>query len=160
MGSDRRPVAGVGVVILDGGKVLLVQKRNGPFAGLWGVPGGKIELGETRIEAAHREVAEETGLEIELGDPIWIGEAIGPGEEPAWHFTLVDFVARPIGGRLEPGDDAVAAKWVTPDEMRRLDLIPLMEALIEPLEDMIENPAPPSSARTVHPNRSSQRSTP
>lgn len=160
MGSDRAPIPGVGVAILDEGRVLLVQKRSGPFAGLWGVPGGKIELGETRVEAAHREVAEETGLEIELGDPIWIGEAIGPGEEPAWHFTLVDFVARPIGGRLEPGDDAAAARWVTPDEMRRLDLIPLMEALIEPLEDMIENLPPPRPARTVQPNPSSHRSNP
>ena len=138
MGSDRSPIPGVGIAIVDDRKVLLVQKRSGPFTGLWGVPGGKIEYGETRVEAAHREVLEETGLEIELGSPIWVGEAIAPGDEPGWHFTLVDFVARPTGGDLRAGDDASDARWFTLDEMRELPLIPKMDALIEPLGALME----------------------
>ena len=137
MGDERRPIPGVGVAIVEGERVLLVRKRGGPFHGLWGVPGGKIELGETREDAALREVAEETGLEVELGDPIWIGEAIGPGDAPEWHFTLVDFLARPTGGSLRPSDDASEARWCTLDEMRALDLIPQMDALIEPLERLM-----------------------
>ena len=126
---------GVGVAIIDGSEVLLVEKSVGPFAGLWGVPGGKIELGETRIEAAHREAREETGLEIEIGDVIWLGESIGPGEPPEWHFTIVDFAATPIGGSLQPGDDASDARWVSLDEMMRLPLIPLMGELVAPLRE-------------------------
>ena len=130
---EHRPVPGVGVAVVDGQRVLLVEKSIGPFAGKWGVPGGKVELGETRIQAAHREVREETGLEIEVGDVIWVGESIGPGDPPAWHFTIVDFVATPIGGALQPGDDASDARWVSLDEMVRLPLIPLMEQIVAPL---------------------------
>ncbi len=146
MGSDRRPVPGVGIAIVSDREVLLVQKRGGPFSGLWGVPGGKIEYGETRVQAAHREVLEETGLEIELGSPIWIGEAIEPGADPGWHFTLVDFVARPIGGDLQAGDDAADARWFTLDDMRKLPLIPQMDALIEPLTALIEDRDPTTGA--------------
>lgn len=142
MGSEPRPIPGVGIAVVDDQRVLLVQKRHGPFAGLWGVPGGKIEYGETRVEAARREVFEETGLEIQLGSPIWIGEAIAPGTDPQWHFTLVDFVARPTGGELRAGDDAADARWFTLDEMRELPLIPEMDALIEPLGELMAGGGP------------------
>lgn len=129
-GRPDRPVAGVGVAVIDDLQVVVVQKRNGPFAGLWALPGGKIELGETRPMAAMREVKEETGLDVEIGEVIWIGEAIGPGSPPQWHFTLVDYVAQVTGGELVAGDDASDARWVTLDELLALPIFPLMSEIV------------------------------
>lgn len=137
MVTEPRPVPGVGVAIVHDSRLLVVEKALGPFLGLWGIPGGKVEFGETRPEAAHREVAEETGLGIELGDVIWIGESIGPGDPPAWHFTLIDYLATWIDGVVTPGDDASDARWVTLDDLERLPLIPLMSEIIEPLRRRI-----------------------
>ena len=91
-GQGRRPVPGAGVVIVDQrNRLLIVQRGAGAGAGLWAVPGGRIRWGETQREAARREAGEETGLDVEIGAVAWVGEAVGPGNPPAWHFTLVDF---------------------------------------------------------------------
>ena len=131
---DRRPVPGVGVVIVDRRKRLLVVKRGqGAGAGLWAVPGGRVRWGETRKEAAEREAREETGLEVEVGPVAWIGEAVGPGDPPAWHFTLVDFWAKVRGGELRAGDDASDVRWVPLEEIRDYPLVPSMLSLLEAL---------------------------
>ena len=127
---SQRPIAGVGVAVISDDKLLVVQKRDGPFAGRWALPGGKIELGETRETAAAREVKEETGLDVAIDDVIWVGETIGPGSPPQWHFTLVDFAAHVTGGELVAGDDAVDARWVTIDELVALPLFPLMDEIV------------------------------
>jgi ADP-ribose pyrophosphatase YjhB (NUDIX family) len=128
--SDH-PIPGVGVAVIDEGRLLVVRKAQGPWEDHWAVPGGRIELGETMADAARREVREETGLEVRLGPVVWTGEVIGPGTPPDWHFTLVDFVGFPIGGRLQAGDDAAEARWVTPQEAAELMLIPTMPGLID-----------------------------
>lgn len=134
MVTERFPIPGVGVAVINESRLLVVRKNQGPFADLWAVPGGKVELGETRREAAAREVLEETGLEVAVKEAIWIGESIGPGEPPEWHFTLVDFRAAVIGGTLRAGDDASEARWVTRPELTDLPVIPLMRELSTPLE--------------------------
>jgi len=132
----ERPIPGVGVAVVSDGRLLLVRRGREPGMGLWAVPGGKVELGETLAEAGRREVREETGLDVEVGDVVWAGESIGPGEVPAWHYVLVDFLGRPAGGNLQPQDDADEVGWFTAAEARTLPLTPTMPALIDKLEDL------------------------
>lgn len=132
--SERHPIPGVGVAVLnEAGDLLLVRRGAGAAVGKWAVPGGKVELGETLVEAARREVREETGLDVTIGGPIWVGESIGPGDPPEWHYTLVDFLGHVTGGRLRPGDDASDAAWVPLDRVATFDVVPTMPGLVDAL---------------------------
>lgn len=121
----------MGVAILEGDRLLLVKRAAPPGSGLWAVPGGKVRLGERLAEAAVREAREETGLEVDLGPVVWVGESIGPGEPPEWHYTLVDFLARPRGGVLRAGDDAAAVAWVRLEEVASYPTTSTMPGLVE-----------------------------
>lgn len=131
--TDRVPTPGVGVAVLEGTEILLVKRGREPGRGLWAVPGGKVLYGETLREAARREVMEETGLEIEVGPVVWVGDSIGAGDPPAWHYALVDFVGRVVGGQLMAADDADEARWVAIDDAESLPLVPTMPSLLEAL---------------------------
>src|SRR5436190_23233135 len=106
MDSDtarRAPVVAVGAIVFDArGRVLLVERALPPGAGLWSVPGGKLETDETLAQAVAREVREETGLEVEVGTLACVVERIGEDH----HFVILDYMARVIGGTLAAGDDA------------------------------------------------------
>lgn len=124
------PVPGVGVVAVRDGTLLLVRRGRGAHTGRWAVPGGKVRWGETMRAAAAREAAEETGLTVEVGDVVWVGETIGPGDPPQWHHVLVDFAAVVVGGELRAGDDAAEARWVPLASVDELDLTPTMVELV------------------------------
>ena len=128
-----RPVPAVGVAVVEDGAVLLVRRGRGPNAGLWAVPGGKVDYGESMRAAAVREVKEETGLDVEVEQVVWVGETMGPGHPPAWHYTLVDYRARRTGGTPVAADDAHDVAWVPLDKARELPLTPTMPSLIEVL---------------------------
>lgn len=134
MPEGGRPVPGVGAVIVENGALLLVRRGRGANAGLWAVPGGKVDYGETMREAVAREVREETGLEVEVGAVVWVGDAFGPGSSPAWHYTLVDFCCRIIGGTVAASDDALEAAWVPLDEVLAHPVTPTMVDLMAVLE--------------------------
>lgn len=115
--SDRefpaRPILGVGAVVVDGGRVLLVRRANEPLKGEWSLPGGAVELGETLHAAIAREVKEETGLEVEVGPIIDVLDRLrfDADGRPRFHYVLVDFICRPTGGALACGSDAAGATW-------------------------------------------------
>ncbi len=123
----RFPRVGVGAVIVRDGALLMVERGRPPRAGEWAVPGGKVRWGERLEEAVVREVHEETGLVVEVGELIWSGQTIGPD----WHFILMDFEAVVVGGTLTPGDDAADAAWVGLNEVSDLPVTSSMHELID-----------------------------
>jgi 8-oxo-dGTP diphosphatase len=117
------PRVGVGAVVLDAGRVLLVRRGKPPLAGKWSLPGGMLELGETTAEAARREVAEECGLQIRVGEVAGILDRVVRDVEGRirYHWVLVDYVAFVESGELCAASDADEAQWVEVDEVVRLD---------------------------------------
>ena len=130
---ERRPLVGVGAVVVHEGRLLLVRRGQGARVGEWAVPGGRQIHGETLAETAVREVREETGLDIEVGGIAWVGDAIDDADPPQWHFTLIDFYATLRGGELAAGDDAADARFVPLGEVRNLPLTPTMYELLDVL---------------------------
>jgi 8-oxo-dGTP diphosphatase len=116
--SPPAVIAAVGAVVLDeAGRLLVVQRGHAPAAGRWSIPGGRIEPGETAPAAAAREVAEETGLEVEVAGLVGHLDVITADH----HIVILDFRARVVGGALVAGDDAAAVRWVTRTELAALE---------------------------------------
>ncbi len=123
------PLVGVGVVLVDNEKLLLIKRGNEPGRGLWAVPGGKVRPGESLKEAARREAREETGLDVEIGEVAWVGEHLSDTR----HIVLIDFHAKVIAGELAAADDADEAVWVDLHHLDSYPLTPTMDDLIEML---------------------------
>lgn len=112
------PVVGVGAVVVQDGKVLIVKRAHAPRKGEWSLPGGRVELGETLVDATRREIREETGLEVEVGALIELFDRVHRDDDRVqYHFVIADYLCRPCGGTLTAGDDAEDVAWVTPDEL-------------------------------------------
>ena len=120
----ERPIVGVGAVIVEAGRVLLVKRRYEPLAGRWSIPGGTLELGETLETGVAREMLEETGLKIEVGPVIEVFDRIifDADKRVRYHFVLVDYLCWPIGGRLQAGSDVDQAVMVSPASLDEFDL--------------------------------------
>ncbi|MEU8202606.1 NUDIX domain-containing protein [Streptosporangium sp. NPDC049046] len=120
----------VGAIVLDGsGRMLLVRRGHPPGEGLWSVPGGRVESGESDSEAVVREVLEETGLTVVPGRLAGTVDRPGPGDTV---YEIRDYLAEVSGGTLAAGDDAADARWFTREELSRLPLTPgLLDALTE-----------------------------
>jgi 8-oxo-dGTP diphosphatase len=118
------PRVGVGAVILDGRRVLLVKRGGQPSAGKWSLPGGLVDLGETTVEAIAREVAEECGLRIRIAGLAGIVDRVVRDDagRVRYHYVLVDYLAYPDAGTLVAGSDAADAQWVDVDAVERLDI--------------------------------------
>jgi len=119
-----RPIVGVGGVIVDNGKVLLVRRRYEPLKGHWSLPGGMVEIGETLEAALTRELLEETGLAVDVGPVIEVFDRITPDEDHRirYHFVLIDYLCWPGGGALRAGSDVDAAIWADPDNLAEYSL--------------------------------------
>lgn len=113
------PVVGVGGVVIDAGCVLLVRRAHAPRQGEWSLPGGRVELGETLLEAVRRELREETGLDVAVGPLVECFDRIHRDDAGRirYHFVIADYLCRVTGGTLRAGDDAADAVWVAPDAL-------------------------------------------
>src|SRR5436190_1330327 len=133
-----QPIVGVGAVIIQDGKVVLVKRRYEPLAGQWSLPGGRLELGETLEAGLAREMSEETGLVVHVGPVVDVFDRIllDPERKVRYHYVLIDYLCRPIGGTLTYGSDVAAAELVDPGELDRFRLTPKATSVIEKARDV------------------------
>jgi len=129
----ERPIVGVGAVIVDDGKVVLVRRKYEPLKGHWSLPGGMVEVGETLEAALTREMLEETGLSVDVGPVIEVFDRITRDEERRvrYHFVLVDYLCWPAGGTLCAGSDVDAAIWVDPATLAEYSLTEKATSVIQ-----------------------------
>jgi 8-oxo-dGTP diphosphatase len=129
----ERPIVGVGAVIVEDGKVVLIRRRYEPLAGQWSLPGGTLELGETLEAGTAREMLEETGLVVEVGPVIEVFDRImfDDARRVRYHFVLVDYLCWPVSGDLRAGSDVDDAALVAPDDLAHYRLTTKATAVIE-----------------------------
>lgn len=139
MGKEypKMPVVAVGALILQDRNILLVKRTNEPGKGRWSIPGGTVELGESLRDAVVREVYEETGLVVEVLELLDIVEVIrkdGAGNI-AFHYIILDYLAKPVGGTLVAASDASDVLWVPIDEAMKMEITDSLRAMLQKLRD-------------------------
>jgi 8-oxo-dGTP diphosphatase len=133
----ERPIVGVGGVVIENSRALLIRRGTEPLMGQWSIPGGTLELGETLVEGTVRELQEETGLAVKVLDMIEVFERInfGRGADESWttleerrrprfHFVIVDFLCERVAGYPAAGGDATDVAWAGEDELESYQLTP------------------------------------
>ena len=120
----KQPLIGVGALIVENGRVVLIKRGKAPLLGEWSIPGGMLELGETLRQGAEREALEETGLAVRATELLGVFDRVVPDAEGKiiYHYVLIDFLCERISGELQAGADAADARWFTPDEVAKLPL--------------------------------------
>jgi 8-oxo-dGTP diphosphatase len=128
-----QPLVGVGGVVIDNGRALLIRRGSPPLEGQWSIPGGLLELGETLAQGVARELAEETGLEVHVLELIEAFERIAPAlpradgtpgdtVRPQYHFVILDYLCEVRGGTLRAASDALEFAWAREDQLAKFDL--------------------------------------
>src|SRR5260370_41739067 len=131
----ERPIVGVGGVLIEDHRVLLILRGTEPLKGQWSIPGGTLELGETLMEGAARELKEETGLEVSVLEMIELFERINFGwgadetwttieerRRPRFHFVIVDYLCERISGEAVAGGDVTDVAWADEDDFEKFAL--------------------------------------
>jgi 8-oxo-dGTP diphosphatase len=120
----ERPLVGVGAIIIDGARVALVKRAHPPIQGQWSIPGGVLEVGELVRDAAVREAREETGLIVEPGALLGVYDRVLRNDQQLvqYHYVLIDFLCRIVGGELKAASDAAEVRWFTREELPGLQL--------------------------------------
>jgi 8-oxo-dGTP diphosphatase len=128
-----RPFVGVGAVIVESGRVLLVKRGSEPLKGHWSLPGGAVEVGETLEACVVREIREETGLDITVGPVVEVFDRITHDSDGRvqYHYVLVDYLCWPARGDLQAASDVEDARFVAPSELAVYDLTEKAIAVIE-----------------------------
>jgi len=128
-----RPVVGVGAVIVDDGRVVLIKRKYEPLAGQWSLPGGTLEIGESLEAGVAREMREETGLEVAVGPVVDVFDRIllDTDGRVRYHFVLIDYLCRPIGGSLVAGSDVADAVLADPAALAPFRLTPKAISVID-----------------------------
>lgn len=129
----ERPLVGVGGVVVEEGKVVLVRRGREPLRGEWSLPGGLVETGEELEQALRREILEETGLKVRVGERVEVLERIHRDEQGRvqFHYVLVDYLCRVESGRLAAASDASEARWVERSALGAFHLRPETVRVIE-----------------------------
>ncbi|MFQ5656277.1 MAG: NUDIX hydrolase [Candidatus Methylomirabilales bacterium] len=129
-----RPVVAVGAIVVKAGKVLLVRRGREPSQDLWSLPGGAVRLGEGLKEAVARELREECGIDVEVGDVVEVVDRIYKDRNGRvkYHYVIIDFLASWRGGRLKAASDILEARWV---DRARLSDFPLTEGAATVVEN-------------------------
>ena len=127
------PQSAVGAVVIHDGRVLLVKRGKPPGKGLWAIPGGRIELGETLQEAAEREVKEEAGVIIQAKNPIYVFDVINRDQEGRiqFHYVIVDLMADYVSGNPHPQDDALDVRWFTAENLDHFNVSEVTRRLLK-----------------------------
>ena len=126
----ERPVVGVGGVIIDGGRTLLIRRGSEPLLGQWSIPGGTLEIGETLQEGVARELLEETRVVVRVLDLIEVFDRIFPGNSaassakhrPRFHYVIADYLCERLGGEPRAGSDVTELAFAREDELARFGL--------------------------------------
>lgn len=137
--NEALPRVGVSAIVVRRGEILVVRRSHPPARGQWSFPGGRLEPGERLRACARREVREETGLDVEVGPLVDVVEILADEEGAAYHYVVLDYLARRVGGTLTPGDDASEARWVRPQALADLCATPRVASLaLKALEQAAE----------------------
>jgi ADP-ribose pyrophosphatase YjhB (NUDIX family) len=141
-------VVAVGVIIQDGPRLVLVQRDKDPSRDLWTFPGGAVELGESLHEAARREAWEETNLQVEIGQVATVIDHVVRDEagRVQYHYVIVDYMARPVGGALRASTDVRDACWFGLEDLEALPMTEKAGQLARHLLAQAGNPASSSEA--------------
>jgi 8-oxo-dGTP diphosphatase len=120
----QQPLIGVGGIIVEDGRVLLIKRAKAPLLGEWSIPGGMLELGETLRQGAEREALEETGLVVRATDLLGVFDRIVPDEtkRTLYHYVLIDFLCQKISGDVLAAADASDARWFNRADLSSLSL--------------------------------------
>jgi 8-oxo-dGTP diphosphatase len=120
----EQPLVGVGAIIIQDARVVLVKRAHPPLQAQWSIPGGVLEIGELVREAAAREAREETGLTVEPGELLGVYDRVlrDSTGRVQYHYVLVDFLCRRVAGDLAAASDAAEVRWFTTGELPALHL--------------------------------------
>ena len=137
----KKPIVGVGAILIEGDRILLEKRKNSPSKGKWSVPGGLVDLGETVEEAVIREVKEETGLDVYDPRLVDVVSYISFGEKGGvmYHYVIIDYFLTSKGGKLKAASDAADLKWVSFYEVEEYDLTESFRRFFQRNRQKLEN---------------------
>ena len=148
----EKPIVGVGGVVIEEGRALLIRRGSEPLLGQWSIPGGTLELGETLVEGTERELKEETGLVVRVLDLIEVFERInfGRGADETWttleekrrprfHFVIADYLCQRISGEAVAGGDVTDVAWASEAELDKFGLTPTATRVIRKAFSLARN---------------------
>jgi len=136
----KQPIIGVGGVVIERDRALLIRRGKEPLKGEWSIPGGMLELGEELKAGVQRELKEETGLEVEPLECILVFDRISHEKQRVkYHYVIIDYLCRKKRGRVSPASDVVDARWVRREDLPQYHLTELATAVILQAFELMKN---------------------